>query len=221
MLLDATYVKAWLGHRSPCAWSWSPRASSPRGREALGTDVTDSEDAVFWSGLLASLKAHRAFQSDLQRGRCHLLRNILVRVPEGRPTWSLHSSARPAPNGTPNGHGVSPVRSRPAWRRRLALSLRTPKTTSLPTSSSQGTTGAGLDSPIRMSGLTRSSNGESTSSASSRAKAPYSASSAQSSSSSTTGSRRQIAATPPPTVRPPSSQGAHHARTQGRLTCAT
>ena len=76
------------------------------GREVLGVDVGDSEDAVFWTAFLTGLKdrglggvdlvisdAHRGLQASIrktmqgsawQRCRVHLLRNILAHVPRGQ-----------------------------------------------------------------------------------------------------------------------------------------
>jgi len=76
------------------------------GREVLGVDVGDSEDAVFWTALRMSLKdrglagvnlvisdAHRGLQAAIRktmqgvgpaRCRVHLMRNILSHVPRGQ-----------------------------------------------------------------------------------------------------------------------------------------
>jgi putative transposase len=107
VFLDATYVKARVDHQVVSrAVVIATGVTAEGGREVLGVDVGDSEDAVFWTAFLTSLKdrglggvdlvisdAHRGLQASIrktmqgsawQRCRVHLLRNILAHVPRGQ-----------------------------------------------------------------------------------------------------------------------------------------
>jgi putative transposase len=107
VFLDATYVKARVDHQVVSrAVVIATGVTAEGGREVLGVDVGDSEDAVFWTGFLTSLKdrglagvelvisdAHRGLQAAVrktmqgsawQRCRVHLLRNVLAHVPRGQ-----------------------------------------------------------------------------------------------------------------------------------------
>lgn len=105
VFLDATYVKARVGHHIVSrAVVVATGVSADGMREVLGLDVGDSEDEVFWTGFLRSLKdrglsgvvlvisdAHtglknaisRVFQgASWQRCKVHLMRNLLSHVPK-------------------------------------------------------------------------------------------------------------------------------------------
>lgn len=107
VFLDATYVKARVDHQVVSrAVVIATGVTAEGGREVLGVDVGDSEDAVFWTGFLTGLKdrglggvdlvisdAHRGLQASIrktmqgsgwQRCRVHLMRNILAHVPRGQ-----------------------------------------------------------------------------------------------------------------------------------------
>ncbi len=107
VFLDATYVKARVDHQVVSrAVVIATGVTAEGGREALGVEVGDSEDAVFWTGFLTSLKdrglagvelvisdAHRGLQASIrrtmhgsawQRCRVHLLRNVLAHFPRGQ-----------------------------------------------------------------------------------------------------------------------------------------
>jgi len=106
VFLDATYVKARVDHQVVSrAVVIATGVTFEGGREVLGVDVGDSEDEVFWTAFLTSLKdrglsgvelvisdAHRGLQAAIrrtmqgsawQRCRVHLMRNILSNVPRG------------------------------------------------------------------------------------------------------------------------------------------
>jgi len=103
--VDATYVKARVDHRIVSrAVVVATGVSADGNREVLGLDVGDSEDEVFWTQFLRSLKdrgldgvhlvisdAHsglkkaiaRVFQgASWQRCKVHLMRNLLAHVPK-------------------------------------------------------------------------------------------------------------------------------------------
>lgn len=105
VFLDATYVKARLEHRIVSrAVVVATGVGADGNREVLGLEVGDSEDEVFWTGFLRSLRdrglggvklvisdAHaglkaaiaRVFQnSSWQRCKVHLMRNLLAQVPK-------------------------------------------------------------------------------------------------------------------------------------------
>jgi putative transposase len=107
VFLDATYVKARVEHQVVSrAVVIATGVTAEGGREVLGVDVGDSEDEVFWTAFLTSLKdrglggvnlvisdAHRGLQAAIrktmqgsawQRCRVHLMRNILSHVPRGQ-----------------------------------------------------------------------------------------------------------------------------------------
>ena len=107
VFLDATYVKARVDHQVVSrAVVIATGVTSEGGREVLGVDVGDSEDAVFWTAFLTGLKdrglggvdlvisdAHRGLQASIrktmqgsgwQRCRVHLMRNIHAHVPRGQ-----------------------------------------------------------------------------------------------------------------------------------------
>jgi putative transposase len=107
VFVDATYVKARVDHQVVSrAVVIATGVTAEGGREVLGVDVGDSEDAVFWTAFLTSLKdrglggvnlvisdAHRGLQAAIrktmqgsawQRCRVHLMRNILSHVPRGQ-----------------------------------------------------------------------------------------------------------------------------------------
>ena len=117
VFLDATYVKARVDHQVVSrAVVIATGVTAEGGREVLGVDVGDSEDAVFGTAFLTGLKdrglagvdlvisdAHRGLQASIrktrqgsgwQRCRVHLMRNILAHVRAGRPRWSPRSSER-------------------------------------------------------------------------------------------------------------------------------
>jgi len=105
VFVDATYVKARVDHRIVSrAVVIATGVSADGNREVLGLDVGDSEDEVFWTQFLRSLKdrglggvhlvisdAHsglkkaitRVFQgTSWQRCKVHLMRNLLAHVPK-------------------------------------------------------------------------------------------------------------------------------------------
>jgi putative transposase len=105
LFVDATYVKARVDHRIVSrAVVVATGVTSSGDREVLGLDVGDSEDEVFWTVFLRSLKdrgldgihlvisdAHtglknaiaRVFQgAGWQRCKVHLMRNLLAHVPK-------------------------------------------------------------------------------------------------------------------------------------------
>ena len=107
--LDATYVHVRddaLGQVVSRAVVIATGITAEGGREILGVDIGDSEDATFWTGFLRSLKkrglagvrlvisdAHeglktaigRCFQgASWQRCRVHYIRNLLATVPKGQ-----------------------------------------------------------------------------------------------------------------------------------------
>lgn len=105
VFVDATYVKARVDHRIVSrAVVVATGVSVDGNREVLGLDVGDSEDEVFWTAFLRSLKdrgldgvhlvisdAHtglknaitRVFQgASWQRCKVHLMRNLLAHVPK-------------------------------------------------------------------------------------------------------------------------------------------
>ena len=106
VFLDATYCKARVNRRvvsQAVVVATAVRADG--NREVLGFDVGDSEDGVFWTAFLRSLKArglhgvqlvisdaHEGLKAAIgavfagaawQRCRVHFLRNVLTRVPKG------------------------------------------------------------------------------------------------------------------------------------------
>jgi len=105
VFVDATYVKARVGHHIVSrAVVVATGVSGDGNREVLGLEVGDSEDEVFWTAFLRSLKdrglsgvvlvisdAHtglkaaigRVFQgASWQRCKVHLMRNLLAHVPK-------------------------------------------------------------------------------------------------------------------------------------------
>jgi len=107
VFLDATSVKARVDHQVVSrAVVIATGVTAEGGREVLGVDVGDSEDAVFWTGFLTSLKdrglagvelvipgAHRGLHAAVrktmqgsawQRCRVHLLSGVLAHVPRGQ-----------------------------------------------------------------------------------------------------------------------------------------
>ena len=105
VFVDATYVKARVDHHIVSrAVVVATGVSADGNREVLGLDVGDSEDEVFWTAFLRSLKdrglegvhlvisdAHtglkaaiaRVFQgASWQRCKVHLMRNLLAHVPK-------------------------------------------------------------------------------------------------------------------------------------------
>jgi putative transposase len=106
LFLDATYVKAHHGaHVVSRAIVVATGVTSDGMREVLGLAVGDSEDTVFWTSFLRSLRArglggvqlvisdaHQGLRAAIdkvmlgaawQRCRVHFLRNVLARVPKG------------------------------------------------------------------------------------------------------------------------------------------
>jgi putative transposase len=83
VFLDATHVKARVDHQFVSrAVVIATGATAEGGREVLGVDVGDSEDAVFWTAFLTSLKgrglsgvdlaisdAHRGLQASIRKTR--------------------------------------------------------------------------------------------------------------------------------------------------------
>lgn len=105
VFVDATYVKARVDHRIVSrAVVVATGVAADGNREVLGLDVGDSEDEVFWTSFLRSLRdrglsgvnlvisdAHcglkaaisRVFQGAAwQRCKVHLMRNLLAHVPK-------------------------------------------------------------------------------------------------------------------------------------------
>jgi putative transposase len=105
VFVDATYVKARINHHIVSrAVVVATGVASDGNREVLGLDVGDSEDEVFWTQFLRTLKdrglsgvllvisdAHaglklaigRVFQgASWQRCKVHLMRNLLAHVPK-------------------------------------------------------------------------------------------------------------------------------------------
>ena len=107
VFLDATYVKARVDHQVVSrAVVIATGVTADGNREVLGVDVGDSEDELFWTGFLRSLKsrgldgvklvisdAHAGLKAATarvlqgtawQRCRVHLMRNLLATVPKGQ-----------------------------------------------------------------------------------------------------------------------------------------
>ena len=107
VFLDATYVKAHAGASVVSkAIVVATGVTATGDREVLGLAVGDSEDGVFWTAFLRSLRgrglagvrlvisdAHRGLTGAIaavfldaawQRCRVHFLRNVLARIPKGR-----------------------------------------------------------------------------------------------------------------------------------------
>jgi putative transposase len=107
VFLDATYVKARVNHQVVSrAVVIATGVTAEGNREVLGVDVGDSEDELFWTGFLRSLKgrglagvrlvisdAHAGLKAAIarvlqgtawQRCRVHLMRNLLATVPKGQ-----------------------------------------------------------------------------------------------------------------------------------------
>ena len=107
--LDATYVHVRddaLGQVVSRAVVIATGITSEGGREILGVDIGDSEDATFWTAFLRSLKkrglrsvrlvisdAHEGLKTSIrkcfsgaswQRCRVHYIRNLLATVPKGQ-----------------------------------------------------------------------------------------------------------------------------------------
>ena len=107
--LDATYVHVRddaLGQVVSRAVVIATGITAQGGREILGVDIGDSEDATFWTGFLRSLKqrgltgvrlvisdAHEGLKKSIrkcfqgaswQRCRVHYIRNLLATVPKGQ-----------------------------------------------------------------------------------------------------------------------------------------
>ena len=105
--LDATYVHVRddaLGQVVSRAVVIATGITAQGGREILGVDIGDSEDATFWTGFLRSLKArgltgvrlvisdaHEGLKKSItkcfsgaswQRCRVHFIRNLLARIPK-------------------------------------------------------------------------------------------------------------------------------------------
>jgi putative transposase len=103
--LDATHIKAGVAHRiGSRAVVVATAVTADGNREVLGLDVGDSEDEVFWTTFLRSLRdpgPHRGAPRDLRRLRqpegrdrpgvrwrrvaalqVHTMRNILATVPQ-------------------------------------------------------------------------------------------------------------------------------------------
>jgi putative transposase len=106
VFLDATYCKARVNHRVVSqAVVIATGVTADGRREVLGFDVGDSEDGVFWTAFLRSLKArglggvqlvisdaHTGLKQAIgavmigaawQRCRVHFMRNVLAQVPRG------------------------------------------------------------------------------------------------------------------------------------------
>jgi transposase-like protein len=104
MLLDATYVKARVAGRVVSRAVVVATGITRTGdREVLGVDVGDSEDGVFWTSFLRSLRARGLTGTQLvisdahtglvsavqavmigaawQRCRVHFMRNVLAKIP--------------------------------------------------------------------------------------------------------------------------------------------
>ncbi len=107
VFVDATYVKARVNHQVVSrAVVVATGVTADGNREVLGVDVGDSEDEVFWTAFLRSLKkrglagvqlvisdAHAGLKAAIarvlqgaawQRCRVHLMRNLLATVPKGQ-----------------------------------------------------------------------------------------------------------------------------------------
>jgi putative transposase len=107
VFLDATYVKARVAHQVVSrAVVIATGVTADGNREVLGVDVGDSEDELFWTTFLRSLKkrglagvqlvisdAHAGLKAAInrvlqgaawQRCRVHLMRNLLATVPKGQ-----------------------------------------------------------------------------------------------------------------------------------------
>ena len=107
VFLDATYVKARVNHQVVSrAVVIATGVAADGNREVLGVDVGDSEDELFWTTFLRSLKgrglggvqlvisdAHAGLKAAInrvlqgsawQRCRVHLMRNLLATVPKGQ-----------------------------------------------------------------------------------------------------------------------------------------
>jgi putative transposase len=107
VFLDATYVKARVDHQVVShAVVIATGVTADGNREVLGVDVGDSEDELFWTTFLRSLKArgldgvklvisdaHAGLKAAIarvlqgtgwQRCRVHLMRNLLATVPKGQ-----------------------------------------------------------------------------------------------------------------------------------------
>ncbi len=107
VFLDATYVKARVNHQVVSrAVVIATGVAADGNREVLGVDVGDSEDELFWTTFLRSLKgrglsgvrlvisdAHAGLKAATarvlqgaawQRCRVHLMRNLLATVPKGQ-----------------------------------------------------------------------------------------------------------------------------------------
>ncbi len=105
VFLDATYVKGKVDHQVVSrAVVIATGVTADGNREVLGVDVGDSEDELFWTGFLRSLKArgldgvqlvisdaHAGLKAAIarvlqgaawQRCRVHLMRNLLATVPK-------------------------------------------------------------------------------------------------------------------------------------------
>ena len=134
VFVDATYVKARVDHQVVSrAVVIAIGVTAEGGREVLGVDVGDSEDAVFWTGFPTSLKdrglsgvelvipaAHRGLQAQVPR-RCKGRPSSPARsiscarssptCHAGRRRWLLRSFGRSSPRMTPTRPAVSSVRS--------------------------------------------------------------------------------------------------------------
>jgi putative transposase len=107
VFVDATYVKARVNHQVVSrAVVIATGVTADGNREVLGVDVGDSEDELFWTAFLRSLKdrglsgtmlvisdAHAGLKAAIarvlqgaawQRCRVHLMRNLLATVPKGQ-----------------------------------------------------------------------------------------------------------------------------------------
>jgi putative transposase len=107
VFLDATYVKARVNHQVVSrAVVIATGVTAEGNREVLGVDVGDSEDELFWTTFLRTLKdrglggvqlvisdAHAGLKASIarvlqgaawQRCRVHLMRNLLATVPKGQ-----------------------------------------------------------------------------------------------------------------------------------------
>jgi putative transposase len=107
VFLDATYVKARVNHQVVSrAVVIATGVTADGNREVLGVDVGDSEDELFWTTFLRSLKdrglagvrlvisdAHAGLKAAIarvlqgtawQRCRVHLMRNLLATVPKAQ-----------------------------------------------------------------------------------------------------------------------------------------
>jgi putative transposase len=107
VFLDATYVKARVNHQVVSrAVVIATGVTADGNREVLGVDVGDSEDELFWTTFIRTLKdrglggvqlvisdAHAGLKASIarvlqgaawQRCRVHLMRNLLATVPKGQ-----------------------------------------------------------------------------------------------------------------------------------------